>query len=76
MLNGDFSALTADRYSYLVGQIVRARGQFPGRSGKRLYQVVRLLPPADSGPPRYCIRSVLDGVEWVTAQDGIEPAGP
>jgi len=62
------------QYGYLVGQIVRARGQFSGRAGKRLYQIVRLLPPTDRELPHYCVRSVLDGVEWVTAQDGIEPA--
>jgi hypothetical protein len=59
---------------YLVGQMVRIKGHFPGRTGKKLYQIVRLLPPTDDNLPWYCVRSVQDGVEWVAVQDGLEPA--
>jgi hypothetical protein len=35
-----------------------------------MYQIVRLLPPtAGDDVPRYRVRSVPDGVEWVVAQD-------
>jgi len=69
-MNCDEDVMT---FRYLVGQIVRAKGQFPGRAGKKLYQIVRLLPVADHELPRYCVRSVQDGVEWTAAQDGLEP---
>jgi len=58
---------------FLVGQMVRTKGKFPGRAGKKLYKIVRLLPPSDDNLPRYSVRSVQDGVEWVAAQEALEP---
>jgi hypothetical protein len=61
-------------HGYLVGQLVRAKGRFVGRTGKKLYMVVRLLPAPAHDMPCYCVRSVPDGVEWIAAQDEIELA--
>jgi hypothetical protein len=60
------------QYAFIVGQTVRAKSRFPGRVRAAMYRIVRLLPPADDEMPRYHVRSVEHGVEWVVAQDGIE----
>jgi hypothetical protein len=61
------------QYTYFVGQMVRTAGRFPSQSGARMYQIVRLLPPtAGDDVPRYRVRSVPDGVEWVVAQDRLK----
>jgi hypothetical protein len=60
------------QYAFIVGQTVRAKSRFPGRVRAAMYRIVRLLPPADDEMPRYRVRSVEHGVEWVVAQDGIE----
>jgi hypothetical protein len=62
------------QYTFIVGQVVRARSRVSGRLGARWYRVVRLLPPPDDEVPRYRVRSIADGGEWVVAQDRIEPA--
>jgi len=61
------------QYAFSVGEIVRAKSSFQGRTCAERYQVVCLLPPTDGELPCYQIRSVRDGVEWVVAQDRIEP---
>jgi hypothetical protein len=60
------------QYAFIVGQTVRAKSRFPGRVRAAMYRIVRLLTPADDEMPRYRVRSVEHGVEWVVAQDGIE----
>jgi hypothetical protein len=60
------------QYAFIVGQAGRAKGRFPDRVRAGMYRIVRLLPPADDEMPRYRVRSIEHGVEWVVAQDGIE----
>jgi hypothetical protein len=61
------------QYVFVVGQAVRAKSRFPGRIGAKRYRILRLLPP-DQQMPSYRVRSIPEGVEWVVAQDRIEPA--
>jgi hypothetical protein len=60
------------QYTFSVGQAVRAKSRFPGRVRAGVYRIVSLLPPADDEVPRYRVRSVEHGVEWVVAEEGIE----
>lgn len=62
------------QYTYLVGQIVRAKSRLRDRPRVALYQVTRLLPSELDATPCYQVRSLQDGVEWVIAQDRLEPA--
>ena len=61
-------------YTYRVGQIVRAKSMIRERPQVILYQITRLLPPEADEIPCYRVRNVSDGVEWVVAQNRIEPA--
>ena len=60
------------QYTFVVGQAVRARGRFPGRTGVKIFRVAFLLPVAGDEVPRYRVRSVSDSVEWTVDQDCIE----
>ena len=58
--------------SYSHGEIVRAKSRL-GRIGSGRYRIVGLVPRGDE-VLLYRVRSVVTGVEWVVAHDGIESA--
>jgi hypothetical protein len=62
------------RHAFSIGQVVRARGRVWDRPRVAVYMVTRLLPRARGLDfACYQVRSIPDGVEWIVAEDGIEP---
>ncbi len=43
-------------HKFKIGQLVRMKGLFRGRTGYGMYEVIRLMPPDNDGVPCYRIK--------------------